>query len=175
MRVLNRSAHLKDDVRSVFTLDAQKYKETFKWISTLINILIVWWRKKGILRHYKYIDGWWEWLMKQLDEKLTPNIMSTQLLLPPPPSLCDLPSHSNFGSYRNVFRKTQQEKIAELIHRPKNRLSFIIFNVLENACAINKTQFNIFGKLYPNDGVEKSEKERMSDENGPIDALDGMV
>lgn len=98
---------------------------------------------------------------------------------PPPPSLCDLPSHSNFGSYRNVFRKTQQEKIAELIHRPKNRLSFIIFNVLENACAINKTQFKIFGKLYPNDGVEKSEKERMPDcesvENGPIDALDGMV
>ena len=86
--------------------------------------------------------------MKQLDEKLTPNIMSAsgggdsgiQLLL--------FPFHHIpiFGSHRNVFTTKQKKTIIdELIHRPKNRLSFIIYCF--GKTRVQSIKHKIFGNL----------------------------
>lgn len=79
--------------------------------------------------------------MKQLDEKLTPNIMSVRgdsgthtVTFPPARPIALGERIPNFKSHRNVYSQTSTIKekkhrsaVDELIHRPKNRLNFIIY------------------------------------------------
>lgn len=92
MRVLtveSKSAHLNDDVRSsarsLFSdariyyngnLQTESQRSQIYWLCVVVE------KGRHTYRHTYSADRstwiWWEWLMKQLDEKLTPNIMSVR-------------------------------------------------------------------------------------------------